>query len=337
MKLRILLFAAASVALVGISIGLVALRANSARSVAPPPSASPSALDAIVGRPHIAFVHTSDYAHRNLAVAALDDLTAPYVTNLTCQRVYAASTGGVCLGSDGTVAYAYNARTFSRMLEPQERIEVQGIPSRVRVSPSGRYGSATVFVSGDSYGAPFSTRAFLFDLTRGEAIGHLEEFTVLKDGRRFESPSFNFWGVTFAADERHFYATLGEGGVGGTTHLVSGDLETREMRVLRSNVECPSLSPDGRRIAFKKRVNDHPGEWRLAVLDLTTLEDHLIDAETRSVDDQVEWLDDAHVLYEVLEAVSGGLRVDIWSTSVDDDAAPQVFLRDAASPSVVRL
>jgi Tol biopolymer transport system component len=59
--------------------------------------------------------------------------------------------------------------------------------------------------------------------------------------------------------------------------------------VPRENVECPSLSPDGTRIAIKKRVDNVPGNWRLAVLDLSTLQDTLLNDETRSVDDQGSW------------------------------------------------
>ena len=46
----------------------------------------------------------------------------------------------------------------------------------------------------------------------------------------------------------------------------------KEARVLRENVECPSLSPDNTRIVFKKRMTDGPGgvTWRLHVLDLAT-------------------------------------------------------------------
>lgn len=74
-------------------------------------------------------------------------------------------------------------------------------------------------------------------------LGNLEDFSVSNNDAPLQSPTFNFWGVTFASDERHFYATLGVGDFAGTTHLVEGDLRTRTLRVLRDNVECPSLSP----------------------------------------------------------------------------------------------
>jgi hypothetical protein len=51
-------------------------------------------------------------------------------------------------------------------------------------------------------------------------------------------------------------------------------------------------------------------------------------AETRSVDDQAEWLDDEHVLY--------GLDESIWTVPADGSGAPQLFARRADSPAVVR-
>src|SRR5206468_3521914 len=102
----------------------------------------------------------------------------------------------------------------------------------------------------------------------------------------------NFWGVTFARDGKRFYASMG---AGGETYLLAGDLVARTLRVLRENVECPSLSPDGKRIVFKKRRER--GSWRLHVIDVTTLTEAPLQAEMRSIDDQVDWLDDGHIVY----------------------------------------
>ena len=76
--------------------------------------------------------------------------------------------------------------------------------------------------------------------------------------------------MTFAADGDTFYATLA---TAGKTHLIKGSLRNRRARTLRSNVECPSLSPDGTRVAYKKRVGTGDNPWRLHVLDLATMRD----------------------------------------------------------------
>ena len=82
--------------------------------------------------------------------------------------------------------------------------------------------------------------------------------------------------------------------------------------MIHENVECPSLSPDGTRIAYKKRTGSSSTPWHLTVLDLATMRETPL-AETRSVDDQVEWLDDDHVLY--------GVDGAIWAVAGRRDAA----------------
>ena len=54
--------------------------------------------------------------------------------------------------------------------------------------------------------------------------------------------------------------------------------------------------------------------------------------ESHGVDDQVEWLDDNHVLYAMPRYISTGLTSDIWVATVDGSQAPQVFLENALSP-----
>src|ERR1041385_3666969 len=156
-------------------------------------------------------------------------------------------------------------------------------------------------------------------------MGNLEEFTVSRDGHPFKAIDFNFWGVTFAADGNRFYATLS---TGGQTYLVEGNIAAREMRVLRANVECPSLSPDGTRLVFKKRVGGdiHGPVWRFHVLDLATKTETPL-AEARSIDDQAEWLDDHRILYEIAP--------DLWTVPADGKGEPSRYLRSALTPAVI--
>lgn len=108
----------------------------------------------------------------------------------------------------------------------------------------------------------------------------------------------------------------------------------RELTVLHENVECPSLSPSNRLIAFKKKVGDL-STWRLYVLDATTMKEWAVGAEMRSFDDQIEWLDDGHVLYAMSRSSQSPIS-DVWVAPVDGTSAARVFLPEAESPIIVR-
>jgi hypothetical protein len=241
-----------------------------------------------------------------------------------CLRFYEAGGSGLCL----TVARSgvdFRAKILDHAGKVRHTLTLTGVPSRARVAHNGRLGAMTTFVTGDSYTTPgqFSTRTTIVDLTKGKPLVDLEKFAVTKDGNRIHSVDFNFWGVTFAKDSDELYATLA---TGGHHYLVHGRVSTRSLEVLRDNVECPSLSPDGTRIAYKRR-DGKPWRWRLHVLDLRTGAD-VATAERRPIDDQAEWLDNAHVLY--------GIGVDVFVVPADGSGSAQRFLADAASPSTQR-
>jgi hypothetical protein len=242
--------------------------------------------------------------------------------DLTCERVYFDAGHGLCLGVASS-GVEYIGTTFNSKFEPEHTFTLTGLPSRARVSADGRYGAATVFVAGDSYrgsSAAFSTRTYLIEMSTGKMIAQLEQFDVTKEGEPFEAVDFNFWGVTFDPyDSNRFYATLGT----GTHHyLVEGEISTKQLTVLRDGVECPSLSPDGKQIAFKSRI-EGTNTWRLKVLDVATLKDHPV-AEKRSIDDQVEWLDDDTLVY------SNGTNV--YTVPADGSGEVQLLVKDASSP-----
>ncbi|MGW5849158.1 TolB family protein [Streptomyces sp. NPDC055254] len=254
-----------------------------------------------------------------------DRTTAPQ----ECLRFHAAAGTGVCLRRAGGVVPQYEAVVLDSGLRPVRSFAVPGTPTRARVSPSGRLVAWTVFVSGDSYaGGAFSTRTAVHDTRSGALASNLEEFAVFDGDRRLRAADHNVWGVTFAGDDNRFYATLA---TGGGTHLVEGDLRARELRVLRGNTECPSLSPDGTRIAFKKRVAGLPADapWRLYVLDLRTGAETAL-AERRSVDDQALWYDDRTLLY----SLPGDFGGDLWSLPATGGGTPRLLLESAVSPAV---
>jgi hypothetical protein len=241
-----------------------------------------------------------------------------------CLRFYEAGGRALCL----TVARSgvdFRADVLDRAGRVRHTLTLTGLPSRARVAPNGRLGAMTTFVSGDSYTTPgqFSTRTTILDLVDGRPIVDLEKFTVTKDGKAIHAQDFNFWGVTFASDSDEIYATLA---TGGHHYLVHGRVSDRKLEVLHDNVECPSLSPDGTRIAYKRR-DGKPWHWRLHVLDLRTGADVAV-SERRPIDDQAEWLDNRRLLY--------GIGVDVWVAPADGSGSPQRFLANAASPSTQR-
>lgn len=246
----------------------------------------------------------------------------PKGDDLSCERVYFAAGRGLCMGVAPS-GVDYTASVFGPDLKAGDSIPLGGLPSRARVSSDGRYGAMTVFVSGDAYlesSTAFSTRTYVVEMASGRTIDQLEQFKVSKDREPFDAVDFNFWGMTFDPhNSDRFYATLA---TGEHHYLVEGSVNGREMHVLRDGVECPSLSPDGKRIAFKSRIGNE-NRWRLRVLDLATLADHAV-AEDRSIDDQVEWLDDNTLAY------SDGRNV--YTVTADGSGEPGLLVRDATSP-----
>ncbi|HEU4735767.1 MAG TPA: hypothetical protein VFS48_01915 [Solirubrobacterales bacterium] len=265
-----------------------------------------------------------DNTRLNGRVFLVDDgkVGQPAASGLACERVYFAHGQGICMGVAPS-GVDYTATFFDAKLEPLKAVPLTGLPSRARVSSDGRYGAMTVFVSGDSYlSSPtaFSTRTMIVEMATGRQLGQLEQFEVSKEGEPFDAVDFNFWGISFdPEDSDRFYATLGTGGV---HYLVEGSVSARSMRVLRDGVECPSLSPDGKRIAFKSRLGD-AARWRLRVLDLATLADHAV-AEDRSIDDQVEWLDDETLAYSD--------ERNVYTVPADGGGEAELLLADATSP-----
>ncbi|MEU3725507.1 hypothetical protein [Streptomyces sp. NPDC031705] len=250
-------------------------------------------------------------------------------SGVSCLRFHAAAGTGICLTADkGGVQESYRAVVLDAGLKEVSAHPLAGIPTRARVSPGGHLAAWTVFVGGDSYaGTDFSTRTSLLDLRTGKLDASLEDFTIHKDGAEYRNADVNFWGVTFTSDEKAFYATLA---TGGRTYLVRGDLAARTVTTLRENLECPSLSPDGTRLAFKKRVPGLPSEapWRLYVLDLASMRETPL-AEERSVDDQVVWRDDRTLVY----SLPGDFGADLYALPADGGGAPARLTASALAPA----
>jgi hypothetical protein len=287
--------------------------------------------------PHLLFRHTGvDDTYNHLAAAPLDDPGGRRGrAALQCERVAFAGGRGICLQASRGILTSYSATVFDGAFQALHTLKLDGSPSRTRIAPDGRLGAITVFVTGQEHGyasASFSTRTTIVDLASGAVLGDLEQFTTVRDGQRIKAADFNFWGVTFASDSNTFYATLQ---TARQTYLVRGDARARTMAVLHQNVECPALSPDNRRIAYKKRVSTGLAPWRFYLLDLSSMTERPIAGELRSIDDQLEWLDDTHVLYGAYRSSQSAI-LDVWVAAVDADAPASVFLSSAESPAVVR-
>ncbi|WP_250002932.1 hypothetical protein [Actinoplanes sp. M2I2] len=336
-RLRVLVFAAILV-VAGLGAGGFVWneRQGQARTrAAAPVVAQGGDLTSLRARPHLVFRSTAlGDGYGKVAVVPLSAPDGPRTfTPASCERVHATAGDAVCLFADRGLVTTYHSRLLDSSWRPARELPLTGLPSRARLSRDGSLVATTTFVHGDSYADPgqFSTRTVV-TRTDGDVVGDLEKFQLVVDGKVVKAADRNLWGVTFADDDK-FYATAASG---GRTWLVEGSLRRRTVSALHADVECPSLSPDGTRIAYKKHGDLAPGRWRLAVHDLRTGEETLL-AETRSVDDQAEWLDDTTVLYGLPRTAGNGAATsDVWRVPADGGGRPEVLVPDAWSPAVVR-
>jgi hypothetical protein len=269
--------------------------------------------------------HPANYGR--LAVAPLNGATpgAPVLAGPACERTTFKAGTALCLGR--ATATTFPVIQLDARMKVVHKLSLAGVPSRARISPDGHWGGVTSFLTGHSYAQPgqFSTAATILDLHTGKKVGDLEkDFTVTNGGKVIDDRDRNYWGLTFAADGDTFYATVS---TKGQTWLIKGSISARRARTIHANVECPALSPDGTRIGYKKAVGHNPTIWRFHVLDLATGKETPL-AELRPLDDQVEWLDDGHLLYREGETT--------WVVNADGSGQPRLWMRAADSPAVVR-
>lgn len=266
-------------------------------------------------------------SERKLATVSGTDPSAPRrVHGADCVRSYAAGDTAVCLRPRN--AWTHSLVTMTGDLEDIREYKLPGVPSRARVSDSGRMVSWTTFVGGDSYtSSGMSTRTGVIDTETGAEVPSIEEFSVTLEGAPYRAADVNYWGVSFADDDNTFYATLA---TRGERYLVRGDFAAKHVETLAINVECPSISPDGSRLAFKQAVDNDPLKgWRIAVLDLASMEVTVL-AEERSIDDQPAWLDATTVGYTYRSP--DGVP-SVWKVPADGTGAPVKVADNAESPA----
>ena len=164
----------------------------------------------------------------------------------------------------------------------------------------------------------------IFDARRAKALANLEEFEDHAIGQARSSRSITTSGASRSTVTAEI--STRRSGRGDHHYLVRGNVTTRRAEVIRDGVECPSLSPDGTRIAFKSRADD-PFVWRLHILDLKTgAEKQLPYPEV--FDDQAEWLDNDHIAYDRNQVV--------MSVKADGSSPPIEMLPRAGSAAAVR-
>lgn len=286
------------------------------------------------GVPFVLFRNTA--GGQGYGNAATVPLSAPggtrAVSEQACERVYGTAAVVVCLRSNRGLVTTYDAAVLNRDWQQDRAWPVPGIPSRTRISQDGSVIATTVFVSGHSYTqAGFSTATEITVPDGG--TGNLEDFALLVNGERLLASDRNIWGVTFAPGQSEvFYATAASS---GRIWLVRGSLKDKTLTAIHDNVECPSISPDGTRIAYKKNIGGPlTAHWNVALLDLATGVETVL-SEKRSVDDQIEWLDDQNLLYGLADEDTEG-DSNIWKLGTDPASQPSLFIEHAWSPSVVR-
>ncbi|MGZ0711652.1 hypothetical protein ACWPKO_25305 (plasmid) [Coraliomargarita sp. W4R53] len=299
------------------------------------PSEALTAENAWTSDSRIVFRNTAageGYGH--VAAVSLDEPAgARTINEIACDRVDAAPDQFSCLKSVRGIVPSYTGTLYS--IDGSVMIEwpLSGVPSRTRLSPDGELVATTAFVTGHSYATVgFSTETSI--RTRdGEALDSLEDWTLIVGGERTAPVDRNYWGVTFV-DDTSFYATVGMA-TSDATYLVHGDIAARTLTALAENVECPSLSPDGDRIAFKRKTAGAgpTAHWTPAIYDIAS-EEILLLPESRSIDDQIEWLDQNTILYGMpRDGVPGDS--DVWQLPADGSREPTMFIEHAWSPSVV--
>lgn len=331
-RLLILLLAVVLLGAVGTGAVLHAAHRSGQRDEqqADGPTVRPGTVSLRPPTPQLLFRNLAWGPHRDeIAAVPTGDVRGPRTASgVKCLRFHAAAGTAICLQAvHGALEDTYRAVVLDSHLHELHHFPAAGIPTRARVSPSGHLVAWTVFVSGDSYaGTNFSTRTAIVDTRTWSLDDNLETFHITKDGHPYHAADTNIWGVTFADDNR-FYATLA---TGGKTYLVQGDVAARTLTTLHSNVECPSLSPDGTRIAYKKRVRgaspDAP--WRLYVLNLRTMKETAT-AEHRNIDDQALWADNSTLDY----ALPGDYGSDLWTVPADGTGTARLLMRSAVAPA----
>lgn len=252
-------------------------------------------------------------------------------TELECDRIDLNANGGICLDDSSGIGGTGRGLILDPNLNPSLRFGIN-LPSRAAASPDGEIVAWTGFAVGHSYLAvgEFATTTQLIEVERGIGANLETQFATFDiDNQPVDDEERNFWGVTFV-DNETFYATIG---VGADTSIVRGSIANSRLTVVHENATCPEVSPDGNTIVAKERRGDF---FQLVAIDTATGERRDL-PEVRTVEDQVEFLNDSTIIYGLPNSAEGTEAQpawDVWSLDLNG-GAPQLIIPFADSPAAI--
>ena len=253
-------------------------------------------------------------------------------TNLECVRLDLNANGGICLDDTSGLGGGGRGLVLGPDLNPSLRFGIN-LPSRAAASPDGEIVAWTGFAVGHSYldVGEFATTTQLIEVERGIGANLESSFATFGlDNTLIDDETRNFWGVTFV-DSETFYATIG---IGEDTSIVQGSIANSRMQVVHENATCPEVSPDGSTLVVKERRD---GDFfQLVAINTTTGERRDL-PEARTVEDQVEFLDDSTIIYGLpneAEGTESQPAWDIWSLDLNG-GSPQLIIPFADSPAAI--
>jgi hypothetical protein len=269
-------------------------------------------------------------AHGTVALLKLGPARAErQLTTLSCVRLHYAGGRGLCAVQEAVKeSPGYAAYIFDRALTRGTRIALPGVVTRIRVAPDGRRGAVTTYFEEETpAGERLATDTRVVDMRSGRQVADLREFAIDSEGFPAPAPPIDVGSLSFERDGDRFFASIS---TAVERYLVAGSIDHRRMTILRPAMASESLSPDGGHLLVKKPGAN--GFWQLAVIDLRTWSERDLQHGKRSVDDQVEWLDNEHVIYHDTDDIGTSL----WMLPVDGINGPQVLVKDAYSGAVQR-
>ena len=255
----------------------------------------------------------------------------------SCDRFHTSAGTLLCLTQTGIGLYQAQLIDLTDPAAPVVHSEIAALPSRARLSQDGQWASWTVFISGTSYQdiGGFLTAVRMRDIAGGQSVD-LSTYEVVSDRTEFMFENPTFWGVSFGTDG-DFWVT---GQFDGFVEVLKGSTTDKTLTPTGLDGSCPSLSPDGQTLVYKRRVIEfgEPDRFQLVAHDLATGEEWEL-GETRSVDDQVEWLDNDTILYgmhapDVDVAGASFPEFDVWQLDIAAGSEPELLILLGDSPSV---